>query len=82
MRSSDAKSDLTKYLCNLSEDSTVDTVPNVQAKILDGAVIAHMLKPGTSVTFRDYICTVFLNYIKKESASVSRLDVVFDRFVC
>lgn len=80
MRSSDAKSDLTKYLSNLSEESTADTVPSVQVKILDGAVIAHMLKPGTSVTFKDYINNVFLNYIEREAATVTRLDLVFDRF--
>jgi len=80
LRSGDSKSDLTKYLSNLSAECTADIVPNVQAKLLDGAVIAHMLKPGTSVTFGDYINNVFLNYIRKESASVTRLDIVFDRF--
>ncbi|CAG9823956.1 unnamed protein product [Phaedon cochleariae] len=81
LRTSDSKSDLTKYLSNLSEECTADSVPIVQAKILDGAVIEHMLKPGTSVTFGDYISNIFLNYVRKESATVNRLDLVFDRYL-
>ena len=34
--------------------------PNVDAVILDGAVIVNMLKPGTARTFSDYSSQVFL----------------------
>ncbi|CAH1170746.1 unnamed protein product [Phaedon cochleariae] len=81
LRTSDSKSDLTKYLSNLSEECTADSVPIVRAKILDGAVIVHMLEPGTPVTFGDYISNISLNYVRKESATVNRLDLVFDRYL-
>lgn len=79
LRTSDAKSDFSKFLINLSPDSTTNSTPLVHAKVLDGAVIAHMLKPGTSVTIGDYVEKVFKSYLRRELSTVTRLDIVFDR---
>lgn len=55
--------------------STVHQQPNVDAKILDGAVIVNMLPPGKSETFEEYAKGMFINYFLSLASSVSRLDV-------
>jgi hypothetical protein len=49
-------------------------IPAIDVAILDGAVIVHILKPGTSKTFEDYAHNMFIPYI-------CRLDVVCDKYV-
>ncbi|KAK3910810.1 putative 1-aminocyclopropane-1-carboxylate oxidase [Frankliniella fusca] len=80
LRTSDAKSDLVKFLTTLHPNSTTAAAPFVHSKVLDGAAIVHMLKPGTSSTFKDYIEKVFKNYLNREISTVTRLDIVFDRY--
>ncbi|XP_052123378.1 uncharacterized protein LOC127749403 [Frankliniella occidentalis] len=55
--------------------------PKVTAKILDGGFIAHLLKPGVTVTFSEFREKVFLPFIVQEASSVSRLDVVWDTYI-
>ena len=50
----------------------------MDAKVLDGSVIAHMLHPGTCTTFADYAEQVFKPYILSQLESVQRLDIVWD----
>lgn len=55
------------------------TAPTVDVLILDGGAIIHLLQPSTvCVLFSDYIRSVFEPFIKAESRSVSRLDIVWD----
>lgn len=78
LRSTD-KSELLKCLIDITKVESAGQCPPVDAKVLDGAVVIHMLKPGLSVTFNDYIDSVFLPFMEMESRSVSRLDIVWDR---
>lgn len=61
--------------------STLERSPKVTAKVLDGGAIIHMLKPSGSVMFRDFAQNVFLPFILRESKTVARLDIVWDRYV-
>lgn len=47
-------------------DNTVtfsQEMPAIYAKVVDGAVVIHMLKPGFPKTFSDYAHIVFILYI-------------------
>ena len=52
--------------------------PQVDAKIMDGSVVVHMLPSGTSTTFQDYASNVFMPYIEGQLQSVRRIDIVWD----
>ncbi|KAJ1526893.1 hypothetical protein ONE63_008445 [Megalurothrips usitatus] len=68
---------LTKAI-NLDAESGT---PDVDCKILDGAAVVHLLKAGMdTTTFGDYATDIFLPFVKREAASVGRLDIVFDRY--
>ena len=54
--------------------------PTVTAVVLDGAVIVHMLKPGTAKTFEEYAQQVFIPYVVRQLQHVSRLDLVWDSY--
>ena len=54
--------------------------PNVDAVILDGAALAHMLKPGGCNPFADYSNKVFCPYVSSTMNGVSRTDIVWDRY--
>lgn len=74
------KSQLISCLLKFQTDDSPAHAPVVDAKVLDGAAIVHVLAPGLeSVTFGDYVHQKFLPFIKKQSESVGRLDIVFDR---
>ncbi|KAK3703668.1 hypothetical protein QZH41_011790 [Actinostola sp. cb2023] len=74
------KSQLTECL---EADSTVRSeMPNsIDVTIIDGAVLVHMIKPGTEKTFSEYASQSFLPYIQAQSRHVDRLDVVWDEYV-
>ena len=84
------KSDLVSCLEKLVPTSTDDNdaqlelnateTPNVDAVIVDGAVIVNMLKPGTSHTFVDYASEIFLPYITTQPQNVQRVDLVWDEY--
>ena len=49
--------------------------------ILDGAAIVNMIKPGTCVTFDEYIALI-MQYIRNQfKGSVRRVDMVFDVYL-
>ena len=52
--------------------------PQVEATIIDGAVIVQILKPGMATTFKEYADFVFKPYIPKQLEAVQRVDVVWD----
>ena len=52
------------------------STPEVDAIILDGAVVVHMLHPGTAKTFQEYADFVFGSYITSQIDKTSRVDVV------
>ena len=73
------KSDMLKCLEDLHEpQSEAPTVTNI---VIDGAALVQMLKPGAARTFEEYAHQVFLPYIAGQFQSVSRLDLVWDRYV-
>ena len=59
-----------------------ESVPKVEAKILDGSAVVHILDPKKSTqsvkTFEDYAKHVFIPYVQKMLLDVVRLDVVWD----
>ncbi|KAK3743379.1 hypothetical protein QZH41_002123 [Actinostola sp. cb2023] len=74
------KSDLLRCL----ESSTMPSQSNspvVNAILLDGAAIVHMLKPGPCKTFQEYGDNVFLRYVKTQLQNVSRVDVIWDEYL-
>ena len=72
------KSDLINCLEKLLGGNSIQTMPTVDAKILDGSVLVNMLLPKSSATFEQYKENVFLPYILKCLQQVSRVDVVWD----
>ena len=62
-------------------DTTLER-PSVDAVVLDGAAIIHMLPPGKCKTFKEYAETVFLMYVSNYRAqNVKRIDLVWDRYI-
>lgn len=53
--------------------------PPVDVKMVDGAVLVHMLKPtNTCQTFADYLNYVFIPHVIRQCQSIVRLDLVWD----
>ncbi|KAK3926365.1 Centromere-associated protein E [Frankliniella fusca] len=75
------KADIYRLLMSGIEVDVGGRGPQVDAKILDGAAIIQMLRPGVSVSIEEYIQSVFLKFIKSEACTVSRLDVVWDTYL-
>lgn len=70
------KADLVKCLPNTSAQ-TLEQL-NLDAVILDEAVIVQMLQPRTAQSFEEYFNTVFAPYILRQLDSVKRVDLVWD----
>ena len=72
------KSDLLEILLNdvFNEPSSF-----IDAKLLDGAAVVHLLPTTNVVTFNEYADQVFLPYISKQLESCTRVDVVWDRYL-
>ena len=69
------KSDILDCIC--TEASLSDSCPAVDAIILDGPAIVHMLTSGSARTFSDYV-DFFISHIQVNLKKASRVDVVFD----
>ena len=80
---SKTKSDLLQCLEELIPPNDVKTnvESNVDFVVVDGAALVNMLKPAaTSQTFHDYVIQ-FMAYIQRQfTATVRRVDVVFDQY--
>ena len=73
------KSDLLK--CFEGFSSAQSEVPDTTCLVLDGAVIVQMLKPAVAKNFDDYAQDVFIPYLSSKLQTVSRLDLVWDRYI-
>ncbi len=73
------KSDMLECLEGLSE--VQHRAPKVTTIVIDGAVIVQMLKPGAAKTFEEYAHQVFIPHITEKFHHVSRLDLVWDRYL-
>lgn len=49
-----------------------------EVMMLNGPVVVYFSIPGTCRTFDDYAKEVFLSYIVKKLANVSRIDIIWD----
>ena len=56
-------------------------ITDVDAKVLDGAVIIHMLRPRGCRLFKDYAQNIFQPFIMSSLDKVKRLDVIWDRYL-
>ncbi len=48
-------------------------------RIIDGAVLANILRPGGCKTFGDYASNVLVPHIKLEQYKVQRVDIIWDQ---
>ena len=55
--------------------------PKVATLVIDGAVIVQILRPGAAKAFEEYVHQVFIPHITEQSHHVSRLDLVWDRYL-
>ena len=73
------KSDLLK--CFEEFSSAQSEVPDTTCLVLDGAVLVQMLKHAATKNFDDYAQDVFIPYLSSKLQTVSRLDLVWDRYI-
>ena len=74
-----SKSDLMECLTNSSQPASIH--PGIDVIILDRAAIVHMVKPGACRTFEEYSQKMCLPYITSQLETVSRVDIVCDRYL-
>ena len=74
------KSDLLQELIDTTSLSTSNGIPEVDAVVIDGPAVAHMLEPKSGSTIHEY-CEVYLNHIKGYFNKCKRVDVIFDIYV-
>jgi hypothetical protein len=81
LRAAKTKSDILTCLMDYADHSpSVTSNPSQSALIIDGAALVHMLSPGTSKNFQDYCSLIVWPFVSILLKSVTRLDVVFDRY--
>ena len=73
------KADLVTCLTDACSQ-TMEQPTQVDATVLDGAVIVLMLQPKAVGTFEEYFDSVFAPYILRQLKDVQRLDIVWDIF--
>lgn len=56
------------------------STPVIEATLLDGAAVIYMLKPAGCRTFKEYADDILLSYITTQLATVSRVDITWDRY--
>jgi len=75
------KSDIVTCLVSANKSPGTFDAPAVDAKILEGSVIVHQLKPKAGTNFGQYAADVFCPYIMKQFDNCTRrIDVVFDTY--
>lgn len=75
------KSQLLECLENTLSDQDTTESPDVQVKVIDGAVIVNILKPKPNTTFEEYAKYVFIKYIQNQLKNAARLDLIWDRYL-
>ena len=73
------KGDLLKWFEEFS--SAQSEVPDTTCLVVDGAVIVQTLKPAVAKNFDYYAQDVFVPYLSSKLQTVSRLDLVWDRYI-
>ncbi|KAL7395390.1 hypothetical protein ABVT39_015644 [Epinephelus coioides] len=73
------KSDLLSCLEDVH--SAYSDSPKVICTIVDGAAIIQMLKPTSVKTFDEYAQEIFIPYLNRKFGHVTRLDLVWDRYL-
>lgn len=66
--------------CLKSASNLPTESPEVDVKVLDGAVVVQMLHLKTARIFREYVHSVFLPYVNAQLRSIVRLDIVWDTY--
>ncbi len=66
--------------CISSRETHMDHQPGTSAVVLEGSVLVHLLRPGHSVYFKDYIDQVFGPHIILWFGTHQREDVIFDTY--
>lgn len=62
-------------------ESNRDCLRGCTACVVDGTAFVHLLHPGTSRTFEEFIDKVFLRTVKDRLQNFERLDIIFDRYL-
>ena len=68
----------------MPEEPSVSHISNTLSKsalIVDGAALLHILQPGVSKTFNEYLNSVVWQHVEWLIKFVDRLDIVFDRYI-
>ena len=73
-----SKSDIIECLTKSSQPASIHI--GIDAKVLDGAAIVHMVRLSLS-TFEEYSQEMILPYITPQLETVSRADIVWDRYL-
>ena len=75
---SGTKSELLR--CIEEDINIIDTVPSADVVVIVGSLMIRLLKPETSVTFKDYAEDIVLPYLQSWLQNVSRIDIVWDEY--
>ena len=74
------KSDLLQELIDTTNLSTSNDIPEVDAVVIDGPAVAHMIVPKNDSIIDEYY-EVYLNHMKGYFNKCKRVDVIFDIYV-
>ena len=58
-----------------------DSIPDVDAILLDGAAVMNILKPGSAETFKEYSEVVFLPFVQSQLQKTNRVDIIWDEYI-
>ena len=58
-----------------------DSIPDVDAILLDGAAVINILKPGSAKTFKEYSVVVFLPFVQSQLQKTNRVDIIWDEYI-
>ena len=75
------KSNLISILVQETQNAQKESPTFLDVRILDGAVVVHMLSPTNVTTFNDYSNGVFIPHILKLLKSCRRVDVVWKSYI-
>ena len=75
-----SKDDLVQELIETSAESLVAEHPTVDAIIIDGPALVHMIQPKNDCTVDDY-CKTYTKYVINFFNHAPRIDMVFDVYL-
>ena len=69
------------FLRHISNYPTpTDSIPDVDAILLDGAAVINILKLGSAKTFKEYSEVVFLPFAQSKLQKTNRVDIIWDEY--